>query len=293
MRKISILFAFVIFISLFNSCFDNKEFYLRTEISVISREDGSGTRGAFVSIFGIEQENEFGETIDRTTQEAQITNNTAVMLSSVSRNPYAIGYVSLGGLNDTVKVLKIDSASISAENIKNGEYKIYRAFNIVTKGETSEVVKDFIGYIFSPSGQAVISNAGYVEVDSIEYKSSNPMGVITIAGSSSVAPAMEKLREAYLSLNNNASIEIQQSDSTMGIYSVQQEICDIGMSSRELKESEIAQGLTSIPIALDGLAVIVNKLNPLDELNSDEVREIFSGNTTFWNSIIQEHEDNI
>lgn len=257
-------------------------------ISVISREDGSGTRGAFIELFGVEEKNDAGEKIDNTTVDASVTNNTAVMMSTVAGNPYAIGYISLGSLNDTVKALKIDGAEPTVENIKAGEYKVFRPFNIATKGDVSETAQDFINYIMSTEGQAVIADNGYITIDDVtDYTSTGAEGKVVVAGSSSVTPVMEKLKEAYETVNTNAQIEIQTSDSTTGMTSTIDGICDIGMASRELKDSELEAGLTATVIAQDGIAVIVNNENPIEELTSEQVKNIYVGETTVWGDVME------
>lgn len=214
-------------------------------ITVVSREDGSGTRGAFIELFGIEEKNDAGEKIDNTTDTAEITNSTAVMMTTVAGNDNAIGYVSLGSLNDSVKALSIDGVEASAENIKNGTYAVARPFNIATGKEVSEVTQDFINFILSEDGQAVVEENGYISQGNTgAFKSTEAEGKIVVAGSSSVTPVMEKLKEAYLAINPNATIEVQQSDSTTGMTSAMEGMCDIGMASRELKDSELAAGLT-------------------------------------------------
>ena len=254
------------------------EFDAANDISVVSREDGSGTRGAFIELFGIEEKDASGEKVDNTTEEANITNSTSVMLSTVADNEYAIGYVSLGSLNDTVKALKVDGAEPTEENIKSGEYKVARPFNIATKGDVSEVAQDFINFILSTEGQAVVSESGYIALDNVQaYAGSKSAGKVSIAGSSSITPVMEKLKEAYLKVNPSAEIEIQESDSTTGMTSVADGICDIGMASREVKEEELAKGLKATVIATDGIAVIVNKANTLDDITSDQVKSIYVG----------------
>ena len=257
------------------------------EASVISREDGSGTRGAFIELFGIEQKDADGNKVDYTTEEAMITNSTSVMMTSVAGDKYAIGYISLGSLNDTVKAVKIDGAEATAENIKNGTYKIARPFNIATKAEVNEVAKDFISFILSSEGQKVVEDSGYISTGEAEvFNGTSPAGKIVVAGSSSVTPVMEKLKEAYLAVNPNAAIEIQESDSTTGMTSVMEGICDIGMASRELKDSEIAGGLTSTVIALDGIAVIVNNDSAVDELSSEDVKTIYTSEFIEWSEVI-------
>lgn len=259
-----------------------------TDIMVVSREDGSGTRGAFIELLGIEEKNEAGEKVDRTTLEASITNSTSVMMTTVSGNPYAIGYISLGSMNETVKALRIDGTEATMENIKSGSYKIARPFNIATQANISDLAQDFIDYILSAEGQKVIEEAGYIAVTEAAepYSGSKPAGSIVVAGSSSVTPVMEKLKEAYLAVNPEASIEIQESDSTTGMNSAIEGICDIGMASRELKEEELTV-LTPTVIAMDGIAVIVNNECPVEELTSDAVKSIFTGETLTWDAVVK------
>lgn len=255
-------------------------------ISVVSREDGSGTRGAFIELFGIEEKNDAGEKVDMTTEMAEITNSTAVMMTTVAGNPNAIGYISLGSLDDSVKALKIDGAEATAENIKNGSYKVARPFNIATKEGVSEVASDFIAFIMSDEGQAVVEENGYISQGSTgAYTASNMSGKIVVAGSSSITPVMEKLKEAYIALNPNVTIEVQQNDSTTGMTSVAEGTCDIGMASRELKDSELANGLQPTVIAMDGIAVIVNQENTISDMTSDTVKAIFTGATTDWSEV--------
>lgn len=255
-------------------------------INPISREDGSGTRGAFIELFGIETKDEEGNKIDNTTDMAEITNSTSVMLTTVQGNEYAIGYVSLGSLNDTVKALAIDGAEASVETIKDGSYKISRPFNIVTKETVSEVAADFIKFIMSEQGQAVVEENGYISKGNEgTYESTGLSGKVTVAGSSSVTPVMEKLKEEYIALNPDVEIEVQQNDSTTGVNSTIEGICDIGMASRELKDSETAEGVTGTAIALDGIAVIVNTENPISDMEAETVRQIFTGEILDWSEV--------
>ena len=257
------------------------------DITIVSREDGSGTRGAFIELFGIEEKKD-GEKVDMTTDDAQITNSTSVMLTTVAGDDYAIGYVSLGSLNDTVKALKIDGEEATEQNIKDGKYKICRPFNIATKkGADNEVAKDFIAYIMSKEGQQVISDNGYIGDDSAEaYAGSKPSGKAVVGGSSSVSPVMEKLIEAYKKVNTGAEIELQTTDSTTGMTSAIDGSYDIGMASRELQDDE-KDKLDSQAIATDGIAVIVNKNNTTDELSSDQVKDIYTGNAVAWDEVVK------
>ena len=246
-----------------------------SDVTIVSREDGSGTRGAFIELFGIEEKQDDGTKVDMTTTDAQITNNTSVMLTTVADNEYAIGYVSLGSLNDSVKALKIDGAEATAENIENGSYKVSRPFNIAVKKDlNNKVAKDFMSFIMSTEGQKVVADEKYIAVADVkDYAGTKPSGSCVVGGSSSVSPLMEKLIEAYKAVNPNASIELQTSDSTTGMTSTIEGSYDIGMASRELKEEEAAE-LEPTVIATDGIAVVVNNANPLDELSADQVKDI-------------------
>ena len=256
------------------------------QISVVSREEGSGTRGAFIDLFGLEEKNSSGDTVDLTTANAIVTNSTSVTLTTVAGDDLAIGYASLGSLNDSVKVLKIDGTKASVETIKDGSYKISRPFNIVTKEDISKAAKDFINFILSSDGQAIVEENGYIPLDNVDtYQASVTSGKVVISGSSSVTPVMEKLKEAYTKVNSGVTIEIQQSDSSTGITDTIDGTSDIGMASRELEDSEIAQGVNSTVIAMDGIAVIVNKNNTIDNLTSEQVKSIFSGEITTWKEL--------
>ena len=258
------------------------------DITVVSREDGSGTRGAFVELFGIEEEKD-GEKVDMTTDEASVTNSTSVMMTTVAGDENAIGYISLGSLDDTVKAVKIDGVEATVDNVSNDSYKIARPFNILTSDKESDAAKDFVNYIMSSDGQKIVEDNGYIKeaADAKAYEAADGVsGKVVVAGSSSVTPVMEKLKEAYTAVNPNATIEVQQSDSTTGMTSTIDGTYDIGMASRELKDEEAAQ-LTPQVIALDGIAVIVNKENPITELTSEDVLNIYTGVTTDWSEIAQ------
>lgn len=248
------------------------------KITVVSREDGSGTRSAFSELMGVVKDDK-----DNTTDTAEVTNSTSVMLTTVAGNKAAIGYVSLGSLNDTVKAVKVDGVEATAENVKAGKYAVSRPFNIVTGKDLTPLAQDFISYILSTDGQAVVDEKGYISVTQGEsYKASGQTGTLTIAGSTSVAPLMEVLADKYMALNSGVKIEIQQSGSSAGITSAVEGVCQIGMASRELKDSETAKGVTATKIAMDGIAVIVNKDNSFSELTSDQIRKIYTGETTQW-----------
>ena len=257
-------------------------------ISVISREDGSGTRGAFIELFGVEQKNEAGEKEDMTTEEASITNSTSVMMTTVAGNANAIGYISLGSLDDSVKAVKIDGVEPNVANIKNGSYKIARPFNVVPSAAgLSPVAQDFLNFILSADGQAVVEEKGYIaSVDGAEaYAGGKQSGKIVVAGSSSVTPVMEKLKEAYIAINPDVTIEVQQSDSTTGVTYAIDGTCDLGMASRELKDSEKEKGVEATVIAMDGIAVIVNNESAVEDLSADQVKAIYTGEVTDWSQI--------
>ena len=220
-----------------------------------------------------------GEKVDNTTADAQVTNSTAVMMTTVAQDPQAIGYISLGSLDDSVKALKVDGAEATADNVKSGTYKVSRPFNIVTNDDISDVAQDFVDYILSSDGQAVVEEDGYIAVDDAAeaYAGTSPEGTVVVAGSSSVSPVMEKLKEGYEAVNPNASIEIQTSDSTTGVESTISGICDIGMASRDLKDTETSEGVTGTQIAIDGIAVIVNNENSMTDITSDQVKQIYTG----------------
>lgn len=255
-------------------------------ITVVSREDGSGTRGAFIELFGIEEKDDSGEKFDMTTEDAEITNSTSVMMTTIAGDQDAIGYISLGSLNDTVKAVRIDGSEASVDNIKSGAYQIARPFHIATGENVSDVAADFIKYIMSEEGQKVVEDSGYISRGNEgAYQAAGVSGKIVVAGSSSVTPVMEKLKEAYAILNPDVTVEVQQSDSTTGMTSAIEGVCDIGMASRELKDSELEAGLTPSVIAMDGIAVIVNNESPVEELTSDHVKAIFTGEATDWADI--------
>ena len=287
MKKLmTVLLTGILFLVLPTGC-SGGQFKASNDITVISREDGSGTRGAFIELFGIEQKDESGNKVDKTIDTADINDSTGIMLTNVAGNQNAIGYVSLGSLNDTIKTLEIDGVEATAVNVKNGSYKIARPFNIATKGNLSEAAQDFVNYILSADGQAVVEKAGYIPLSGAKaYEGAKPTGKIVVAGSSSVTPVMEKLKEAYLAINTNAVVEIQQSDSTTGINSTIEGVCDIGMASRDLKDSELQKGLISTKIAIDGIAVIVNPQNTSDNLTVEQVRNIYMGVYTKWADVI-------
>lgn len=256
------------------------------KITVVSREDGSGTRGAFIELFGIEEKDASGKKIDNTTEDANITNSTEVMMQTVAGNPAAIGYTSLGALNSSVKALKVDGAEATVANVKSGSYKVTRPFNIATKESVSEAATDFINFILSAEGQKVVEDKGYIsEGNKGAFKSNGASGKVVVGGSSSVTPVMEKLIEAYKKVNANVTIELQQSDSTTGMTQAGDGTVDIGMASRELKDSEKSKGLKGTKIAIDGIAVIVNKDNSLDSITSEQVKSIFTGKVTDWGQV--------
>ena len=249
-----------------------------------SREDGSGTRGAFVELLGIEQADANGDKVDMTTPAAAITNSTAVMMTSVAGDPNAIGYISLGSLDDTVKAVSIDGVAPTAAAVKDGSYAIARPFNIVTKGELAAPAADFLAFIMSAEGQAVVSDNNYIAIDdaAAPFASNGASGKVVVAGSSSVTPVMEKLAEAFQAANPQVTVEVQQSDSTTGVNMAVDGTCDIGMASRDLKDSETGAGAEDTAIALDGIAVIVAPQSSVDNLTSQQVCDIYTGAVTNW-----------
>lgn len=310
MKKfVSIMIAALLAMSLFAGCATNQDSYgtdeasqqpassdeaegsfdADNEIMVVSREDGSGTRGAFVELLGIEQEDEEGNTVDMTTLDATIANSTSVVMTTVAGNPYAIGYISLGSLDETVKALTVDGTEATVENIKDGSYKISRPFNIAVKKDgASELAQDFISFIMSEEGQAVIEEEGYISIadDAQPYAGSAPAGKIVVGGSSSVTPVMEKLKEAYAAVNPDAEIEVQQTDSSTGMSSATEGVYDIGMASRELKDSEL-ETLTPTVIAMDGIAVVVNNENSMTDIAMEDITSIFTGEITNWADVVK------
>lgn len=253
-----------------------------TDITVISREEGSGTRDAFVELTGVLEDD-----VDRTVDTAEISNSTSVVTQSVAGNESAIGYISMGSMTDDVKALKIGGAEATTDNVKNGSYALQRPFNIVTKGEVPELPQDFIDFIMSAEGQAIIEEEGYIKIEesAASYESKGLTGTITLAGSTSVSPVMEVLADEYKSLNDDVTIEIQQTGSGAGIQSTIEGVCDIGMASRALEDEEAAEGLESTAIALDGIAVIVNNANSVEDITMEQIMKIFIGEITSWSEL--------
>lgn len=265
---------------------DAAKFDASKTISVVTREEGSGTRDAFTELTGVLVKDGDNKT-DNTTTSAVTINSTEAVITNVKDNEAAIGYISLGSLNDTVKALKIGGVEATADNVKSGDYAVSRPFNIAYKGELSDVAQDFVDYIMSSDGQKIVSDNGYVTVaENAAYSGKKPSGKISVAGSSSVSPVMEKLAEAYQKVNTNAKVEIQTSDSSAGMQSAMGGTCDIGMASRDLKDEE-KSALKVETIAKDGIAVIVNNVNTCDDLTLDQVKSIYTGETTVWSDIIK------
>ena len=255
-------------------------------ITVVSREDGSGTRGAFIELVGVEQKDSSGKKIDMTSEDAVVVNSTATVITTVAGDESSIGYISLGALNPTVKAVKVGGVETTADNVKNGSYKLSRPFNIATKGTPNELSQDFINYIMSADGQKIVEDNGYIsESNTGAFTSAGSTGKIVVAGSSSVTPVMQKLIEGYKKVNSGATIELQESDSTTGMTAVKDGTCDIGMASRELKDSEKSAGLTSQAIALDGIAVVVNAKNSILDMTIDQIKSVYTGETTEWSKV--------
>lgn len=257
-------------------------------INVVSREEGSGTRGAFVEITGILGKDAAGNEVDNTSIEAVIQNGTNGVMTTVAGDEYGIGYISLGSLNDTVKAVKVEGAVANAEDVKDGSYKVARPFNVAWKEDTiGEIGTDVMKFIMSEEGQKIVEDNKFVSAGNDgAYTAANLSGQITIAGSTSVTPLMEKLTEAYRALNPNVIIDIQSTGSSAGMTSAMEGAANIGMASRELKDSETAV-LTHKSIAIDGIAVIVNNANPLEDITMDEIKSIFTGETTEWSGVIK------
>ena len=263
------------------------EFDKKNDIGVTSREEGSGTRGAFVELVGILQEDENGEDVDLTTPNAVTTNGTSVMMTTVAGDPYAIGYISLGSMNDSVKAAQVDGAGATVENINSGAYKIARPFNLAYNDELSENAQDFLDFVLSKQGQEIVTEEGYIALaDAPEYAGTMNSGKVTVHGSTSVAPVMGKIKEAYEELNSGVTIEIQSSGSSAGMTDAIDRTCDIGMASREVKDSEKEAGLTPVVMAMDGIAVIVNNDNPVENLTSEQIMNIFTGEITKWSDVL-------
>lgn len=254
------------------------------KITVISREDGSGTRGAFIELTGIEEKDSNGNKTDNTKKDALICKSTDVVLTQVSGDKNAIGYISFGSLNDTVKALKVEGVEPSTATIESGDYKIVRPFNIAVKDGLSDAAQDFENYILSSDGQDIIEKAGYIKIDksAAAYASNNASGKIVVSGSSSVTPVMEKLAEAYQKANTNVTVDVQQSDSSTGIKDAINGTSDIGMASRDISDDELSQGIKSVTIAQDAIAVIVNKDNTVEDITMDEIKAIYTGSKTTW-----------
>ena len=259
------------------------DFDLDQDITVITREDGSGTRGAFIELTGVEEKNDAGEKVDMTTEAAATQNSTNGVMTAVANDETAIGYISLGSLDDSVKAVTVGGVEATSDNVSNGTYTLARPFNIVTNGEpTDAVAVDFIGYCMSPDGQALATEEGYIGGEGTEFTSTQPSGNITVGGSSSVTPLMEKLIEAYQAVNPNATIELLTTDSTTGVTGALDGTYTIGMASRELKDEETSQGAQATVLAMDGIAVVVNPANPTADLRVDQITSIYTGETTVW-----------
>ena len=254
------------------------------KITVISREDGSGTRGAFIELTGIEEKDSNGNKTDNTKKDALICKSTDVVLTQVSGDKNAIGYISFGSLNDTVKALKVEGVEPSTATIESGDYKIVRPFYIAVKDGLSDAAQDFENYILSSEGQDIIEKAGYIKIDksAAAYASNNASGKVVVSGSSSVTPVMEKLAEAYQKANTNVTVDVQQSDSSTGIKDAINGTSDIGMASRDISDDELSQGIKSVTIAQDAIAVIVNKDNAVEDITMDEIKSIYTGSKTTW-----------
>ena len=298
-KILAVLAASVLAVSAFTACnsnsgngtagsTDTSSFDKTKQVTVITRENGSGTRDAFIELTGLLEKGSDGSKKDNTTASASTLNNTQAVMSGVAGNQYAIGYISLGSLDDTVKAVKIDGVEATVDNVSNDSYKIARPFNILTSDKESDAAKDFVNYIMSSDGQKIVEDNGYIKeaADAKAYEAADGVsGKVVVAGSSSVTPVMEKLAEGYEAVNKDVTVEVQQSDSTTGVNMAAEGTADIGMASRDLKDEEKDLGLTATVIARDGIAVIVNKDNDVDELTSDQVKAVYTGETTTWEDL--------
>ena len=256
--------------------------FAASTITVISREAGSGTRSAFVELTGVEAKDADGNKVDQTDEDAIVQNGTAQVMTTVQGDVNAIGYISLGSLNDTVKAVKVEGVEATAENVAEGTYGLSRPFNIAVLGEMNDTVKDFVAWMLGEEGQQLAADKGYVPGEPQEYVAAPVAGKIVVGGSSSVGPLMEKLAEAYQAINPQVEIEVQVSDSTTGMKSAIEGVYDIGMASRDLKDSEVEAGLTGITLCMDGIAVIVNNESAVEDLTVEQIRQIFTGEVTDW-----------
>ena len=256
------------------------------DIAVFTREDGSGTRGAFIELTGVEQKDADGKKVDMTTEAAAVQSSTNGVMTAVANDPTAIGYISLGTLNDTVKAVTVDGVKAGADTVKDGSYTLARPFNIVTNGDaTDPVAVDFIAYCLSADGQALATDKGYIGSEGEAFTSAQPAGKIVVGGSSSVAPLMEKLVEAYKTVNPNAEIEHLTTDSTTGVSGALDGSYTIGLASRDLKDSETEAGAKATVLAMDGIAVVVNPENPVENLTVDQIKSIYVGEVTTWDEV--------
>ena len=256
------------------------------DIAVFTREDGSGTRGAFIELTGVEQKDADGKKVDMTTEAAAVQSSTNGVMTAVANDPTAIGYISLGSLNDTVKAVTVDGVKAGADTVKDGSYTLARPFNIVTNGDaTDPVAVDFIAYSLSADGQALATDKGYIGSEGEAFTSAQPAGKIVVGGSTSVAPLMEKLVEAYKTVNPNAEIEHLTTDSTTGVSGALDGSYTIGLASRDLKDSETEAGAKATVLAMDGIAVVVNPENPVENLTVDQIKSIYVGEVTTWDEV--------
>lgn len=283
-------------------------------IGVVSREDGSGTRGAFVEIVGVVDEDDN----DMTTLDAVIQNSTNGVMQTVAGDVQAIGYISLGSLGDAVKGLAVDGVEVTSENVTNGSYPIARPFNVAWSKDTelSDVATDFLDFVYSAQGQTIVEEEGYVQVtrsageeaeevtqeetteaesteesseETVElpsYEAAGLEGTIEVVGSTSVSPIMEKLAEAYSELNEGVTINITSNGSSAGMEAAMNGTAELGMASRDLTDDEKG-ALNYDAVAIDGIAVIVHTENPLSDISLEHVKQIFLGEVTEWEEIVQ------
>lgn len=259
------------------------DFDASSDIHVITREDGSGTRTAFTEIAGVVDENDD----DIITPIATVQNGTNAVMQGVAGDVYSIGYISLGSLNDSVKAVSVNGVAAEADLVASGEYEVARNFNVTYGGELSEVAQDFWDFMFSAQGQELAVDEGYVAADASapEYEAKGLSGDITIVGSTSVEPVIEAMSEAYRELNPDVSIDITAPGSGAGVTAAIDGTADIGMASRELSDEEQDQVTETAAIAVDGIAVIVHNDNPLEDLSLEDIAGIYLGDLTSWNGV--------
>lgn len=283
---IVLIFIFGIYFIFNINKLTSQKFESDREIHLYTRELGSGTRSAFTSVTHLTDEN--GD--DILSPKATVQNSTSATMQAVESDSHGISYISLGSLNSSVKAVSIDGIEPTSENIQNGDYQLIRNFNVTYGQELSEVAQDFWNFMFSAQAQELVAEDGYVPVNSNapEYKPAGLSGKISIVGSTSVEPTIQRFSEVYKKLNPNVTIDITAPGSGAGITSAIDGSADIGMSSREPDEDEAAQLMETSPIAIDGIVVIVNNNNPLENLEIQEIQGIYLEYLKTWNEVLED-----